>query len=121
MDSYSYITVEFLDPTVAWAGGGEIDPPVDPQVKFANSMSLGRAIVADVQLLAGASFPAPDKRGPQLLIPVTEVDLKGVGETDIRRSPGEVAWIPASQTSALSNAASARARFVIVEFQADKP
>lgn len=114
-NDYRNVTVEFLDPNIGWAvtEGGTISPPA--------SIFLGRAIVADVLLQSGESFPAPEKPGAELLIPVSNVDLKGAGGVRIRNSPGEAAWIPVNHTSDLSNAGKEAARFVIVEFQPDNP
>jgi len=114
-NDYRNITVEFLDPNIGWAqlSGGTISPP--------DSMFLGGAIVADVLLQAGESFPAPEKRGAALLIPVSDVDLKGAGGVRIRESSGQVAWISASHTSNLTNAGQEAARFIIVEFRLDDP
>jgi len=118
------ITVEFLNPDVntyaysdlaGWGyNSGAVNPPLDPHGKFANSMLLGAAAASDVQLLPRDSYPPPEKAGAELLIPVTEVDLKGLNK-HARKSPGDVLWIPASRTSALVNAGSEPARFAIVE------
>jgi hypothetical protein len=113
---YRNITVEFLDPNIGWnipEGGG--------LVGFASSMFLGGAIVANVLLQPGDAFPAPEKQGAELVIPVSDVDLKGAGGIRIRKSPGDVAWIPVAHTAALTNTGREPARFIIVEFQPDTP
>ena len=66
-----YITVEFLNPKVTgyriqtdrgWSYiAGGISAPADPHVKFADGVDLGAAAAQDVQLLAGDSFPPPQK------------------------------------------------------------
>jgi hypothetical protein len=116
-NDYRNITVEFLDPNVGWAllTGGKINPPPP------GSMFLGGAIVADVPLQAGESFPAPEKQGAELLIPLSDVDLKGAGGVRVRKSPGEVGWIAANRTSVLANAGREAAWFIIVEFRPDNP
>jgi hypothetical protein len=110
-NDYRNITVEFLDPNVGWSmtEGGTISYPA--------SMFVGGALVVDVLLQSGDSFPAPDKPGPQLVIPVSEIDLKGGGGIRIRKGAGEVAWIPAGQTSALANAGRDAARFITIELR----
>ncbi|HUA15282.1 MAG TPA: hypothetical protein VMG31_08280 [Verrucomicrobiae bacterium] len=112
---YRNITVEFKDRLLGWAmlTGGTISPPA--------SMYLGGALVADVLLQPSDSFPAPDKPGPELVIPVSPVDLKNGSGLRVRSSPGEVSWIPADHASSLANAARDPARFIIVEFQPDNP
>jgi hypothetical protein len=109
---YRNITVEFLDPNIGWAlpVGGMISPPA--------SMYLGGALVADVLLQTKDVFPAPEKKGPELVIPVSDVDLKAAGGLRIRKSLGEAVWIPADSVSALTNHGRDPARFIVVEFEA---
>jgi hypothetical protein len=132
--NYRSVTVEFLDPKVtnwgyqAQSGTWDYGPsgnggPVDPHAKFTNSMRWGGVMVSDVQLLQGASFPAPDKSAAELLVAVTDVDLKTDDlktnkDQRIRKSAGEVMWIPASPRSRLVNTSSEPARFLVVEFPA---
>jgi len=95
---YQNITVEFLDPNIGWftpQGAGLTGAP--------GSMFLGGAILADAQLQPRDSSPAPEKRGAEILIPLSDVDLKGSETVRVRRSIGQVVWIPAGATSALVN------------------
>lgn len=110
-NDYRNITIEFLDPNIGWAmfEGGTISPPA--------SMFLGGALVADVLLQPGESFPAPEKPGEELLIPVSDVDL--TGRVRIRKSRGDVAWIPVGRRSDLANTGREPARFIMVEFRPD--
>jgi len=112
---YRNITVEFLDPQIGWSmpEGGLLGPP--------GSMFVGGAIIADVLLQPGETFPTPEKTGAELLIPVSDVDLKAAHGTRMRKSPGEVAWLPVSLADALSNAGRDPARFIVVEFHPDTP
>lgn len=112
---YGNITVEFLDPAIGWnmPEGGLLGPP--------GSMFLGGAIVADVLLQPGDSFPAPDKTGAELVIMLSDLTLKGADRRRIQGSAGEVAWIRADQVSSLTNAGRDPARFVIVQFRPDTP
>ena len=130
--SFRNITVEFLNPKVTnfgyqWqTGTWDYGPygtgaPVDPHSKFTNSIRLGDATVNDVQLLPSDSFPAPEKPAAELLVAVTDVDLKPEKGRRIRKSAGEVLWIPGEQKSRLVNAGSDPARFVVVEFPAATP
>jgi hypothetical protein len=125
--TYQNVTVEFLDPKVTtysyqstsgnWDyGASGINPPTDPHAAFTNRLLLGPATATDVQLLPGGFLPIPEHLSSELLIPVTDVDLRS-GTDRIRRSPGDGLWIPAGRKSRLVNAASEPARFVVVEFK----
>lgn len=113
---YRNITVEFLDPNIGWNATPGAGLTGDPGATF-----LGGAILADVQVQPGDSVPAPEKRGAEIVIPLSDIDLKGSGGVRIRKSTGEVAWIPADATSALVNHGTAPAWFVVVEFRPDTP
>lgn len=124
--TYENVTVEFLDPKVTTYGyqwdTGKWDygatatgTPVDPHLPFATRLSLGPANAIDVQLLPGGSLPAADHRSSELLIPVTDIDLR-LGDDSIRRSAGEAFWIAAGRKSKLVNAAEVPARFAMVQF-----
>jgi hypothetical protein len=124
--SYRNITVEFLDPKVttysyqrdsgAWDYGDSVlRPPVDPHATFANSLGLGTATATDVQLLPGDPLPLPEKLAAELLIAVSDVDLKTDGDTHTRKSPGEAVWIAAGRKSQLVNAAGDAARLIVVD------
>jgi len=108
---YGNITVEFLDPNVGWnmTQGGTIGS--------LPAMLLGAALVRDVVLQPGDSFPAPDKPNARLVIPISEVDLKCGPGNRIRNSPGEVAWIAVEQRAVLTNAGRDPARFIMIELR----
>lgn len=124
--TYQNITVEFLDPKVTtysyqstsgnWDYGvSALSQPVDPRAAFANRMKLGPAAAVDVQLLAGDPYPIPERLSSELLIPVTDVDLKS-GSDRIRRAPGDALWIPSGRKAKFVNAAGEPGRFAMVEF-----
>lgn len=125
---YRNITVEFLNPKVtsygyqpgtgAWdSGASGINPPVDPHGKFNNTLHLGAASASDVQLLPRDPLAAPELSGPELLIAVTDIDLK-VGESErIRKSAGDAVWIPAGRKSTPMNVSTDPVRLVLVEFK----
>ncbi len=128
-EEYRGVIVEFLSPKVTTYGyqsqtgtwdyaSGAINSPVDPHVKFMNGMQLGTASAVDVQLLANDAFLAPDKASVELLIPVSEVDLRGQDDEHIRRQPREIVWIPSDRKAALVNSSPQPARFVDVEMRA---
>jgi len=119
MKDYRNITIEFLDADIGWSLFN--NGTTTALLAAPGSMFLGGAIVADVLLQPGDSFPPPPKPGAELVIPVSNVDLKGAGAIRIRNSPGEVAWIPLARTAPLTNAGREPARYIIVEFQPDTP
>jgi hypothetical protein len=118
--------IEFLDPKVTtygyqsqigrWDyGASGIAPPPDPDAKFMDQMLIGTAAVKDVQLLAGDSFPPPDKGIAELLIPVSDVDFKTESDVHVRKASGKAVWMGAGRTSDLINASGGPVRFVMVE------
>jgi hypothetical protein len=124
---YRNVTVEFLNPKVTnygyqgytgtWEyGPAAIGPPVDPHAKFINSILLGAAGVSDVQLLSRDPFPAPEEPSAELLIPVTAIDLKAGEYERVRKSTGDVVWIPAGRKSTFLSATADPVRFVVVQF-----
>jgi hypothetical protein len=113
---YRNITMEFLDPNIGWNAPQGAGLTGSPDATF-----LGGAILADVQLQPGESMPAPEKRGAEIIVPLSDVDLKGSEGVRIRKSIGEVAWIPAESSSALINRGREQAWFVVVEFHPDTP
>jgi hypothetical protein len=127
---YQNLTIEFLDPKVtsygyqAYSGGWEygpvsVAPPVDPHARFMNSLSLGVASVYDIQLLSRDPFPPPEKPGPELLIPVTNIDMKAGEYERIRKSSGEPVWVPEGRKTKFLNATADPIRFVEVLFKAE--
>jgi len=119
MKDYRNITIEFLDPDIGWSllNNGT----TTALLTAPGAMFLGGAIVADVLLQPGDSFPPPPKPGAELVIPVSDVNLKGAGGIRIRKSLGDVAWIPADLVSDLANAGREPARFIVVQFQPGNP
>jgi len=127
---YRCVTIEFLDPKVTnygyqsysgtWEfGAASVAPPVDPHAKFISSLLLGTAMVSDVQLLSRDPFPPPDKPGAELLIPVTDIDMKAGEYERIRKSSGEPVWIPAGRKATFLNATSEPIRLVEILFKAE--
>lgn len=124
---YRNVTVEFLDPKVTnygyqahtgtWDHGATaIGPPVDPHARFVSSLPLGAASVNDAQLLSRDPLPPPERPGAELLIPVTDVDLKAGEYERIRKSSGDVVWIPEGRRATFLNATADPARFIVVQF-----
>ena len=125
---YRNITVEFLNAKVTsfgyqanlgtWEfGASGIGPPVDPRARFKNTLHLGAALVSDIQLLPRDVLAGPELSGPELLIAVTDIDLK-TGESErIRRSSGNVVWIPAGRRSTPMNVSTDPVRLDVVEFK----
>jgi hypothetical protein len=127
---YRNVTVEFLNPNVTnygyqtttgtWDyGASGVNPPLDPHGNFRSVLRLGDAIVNDFQLLSRDPLPLPEEKdGPELLIPVTDVDLKSSEYERIRKSSGDVVWIPPGRKSTPTSASTSPARLVLINFKA---
>ena len=126
-NEYHNITVEFLNPKVTtfgyqpdaghWEyGSSALPPPVDSRAKFTDVMELGEATVKDVQLLPDDEYPAPEKEAAELVIALSDLDLKTM-EGRIRKSPGELAWIEPGRKAKLVNNGTEPARLVLVELR----
>ncbi len=126
-NEYHNLTIEFLNPKVTtygyqpaagrWEyGSSALPPPVDPRAKFADSMPLGEATVKDVQLLPDDAYPVPEKEAAELVLALSDLDLKTKGDR-IRKSQGELAWIEPGRKSELVNNGTEPARFVLIELR----
>jgi hypothetical protein len=113
-----FLAIEFLGPETDYRYGADVpSPPMDASSKSIQTGPLGIDYLTRVQLPHGDSLPArPDDIG-ELLIPITDVDLKTENDNDIRRSTGEVEWIESGKASALENAGEGVARFALVRFR----
>ena len=58
--------------------------------------------------------PAQEKPAAELLIPITDVDLRKHDDTHIRKSPGDAVWIGKGRNSKLTNASNSPAHFAVV-------
>ena len=125
---YRNITVEFLNPKVtsygyqastgSWQfGSSGLNPPVDPHARFKNTLHLGAASVSDIQLLPRDPLGVPEVSGPELLIAVTDIDLKAGESERMRKSSGEVVWIPAGRKSTPMNVSTDPVRLDLVGFK----
>lgn len=126
-NAYHNLTVEFLNPKVTtfgyepkagkWEyGSSAMLPPKDPQKEFIDVMDLGEAKVRDIQLLPDDVYPEPDKDVDELLIPLTDIELKE-GGSRIRKDRAELLWIPAGRKAKLVNDATVPARMVVLELR----
>ena len=127
---YRNLTIEFLDPKVTsygyqsmtgtWDYGAiSIAAPVDPHARFMKSLLLGAASVNDIQLLSRDPFAPPEHPGAELLIPVTNIDMKAGEYERIRKSSGEPVWIPAGRKATFLNATADPMRFIEVLFKTE--
>lgn len=126
-NAYHNLTVEFLNPKVTtlgfeakagrWEyGSSAMLPPADPQKAFADNMDLGEAKVKDVQLMPDDVYPEPEKEIDELLIPLTDVELKK-GPERIRKDRVEPLWIPAGRKTKLVNDATVPGRMIVLELK----
>ncbi|HLW84823.1 MAG TPA: hypothetical protein VKR60_06365 [Candidatus Sulfotelmatobacter sp.] len=132
-----FIVVEFLDPRammnedVGYAGS--TGPSQDPAAKSIATMPLGTSYVTAAYLPHGESIPARPEDIGELLVAITDLDLKilktqdlktedakGDDDHHIRKSPGELEWLEPGRGSAWESEGSAPARFVLVRFLADE-
>jgi hypothetical protein len=121
---YRNVTIEFLDPRVTTYGyryeSGKYDygavalnPPVDPEGHFVNSLNLEKAEAKDVQLLPKESLPAA--AGPQLLVAITQSTFSSANDSTISLKPGEVLWREAG-AAAMPNNSTTPVRLAVIEF-----
>lgn len=121
---YHNVTVEFLGNGVTtygyryytgkWDYGPSIlNPPVDAEGHFVNSLDLNRAVASDVQLLPKEFLPASERR--QLLVAISDLNLE-MAKRNIRLAPGEVLWLERREAE-LVNAGNGAARFALVELK----
>ena len=126
-NAYHNLTIEFLNPKVTtfgyeakagkWEyGSSAMLPPKDPQKAFTDTMDLGEARARDVQLLPDDPYSEPEKDVDELLIPLTDIELKKAGER-IRKDRTEPLWIPAGRKVKLVNDATVPARMVVLELK----
>lgn len=127
--TFRAIFVEFMDPNVTtfgyqsdqgkWTYGySSLRAPADPHAKFMNSMDLHAATVKDVQLLPGDSLDPQEEPKPELLIPISDVDLSGAKHLKVSNSSGQATWIPLGRKSAMENEAADPARIILIDFNA---
>ncbi|MFZ1157527.1 MAG: hypothetical protein WAO10_07090 [Candidatus Sulfotelmatobacter sp.] len=123
-----FLVVEFLDPKATMNAdtgyAGNTGPSEDPSAKSIATAPLGASYVTTAYLPHGESIPARPNDIGELLIPITELDLKDADlksedESHIRKSPGEVEWIEAGHGSGWESDGSSPARFVLVRFLPD--
>jgi hypothetical protein len=132
-----FLVVEFLDPRATMNAdvgyAGNTGPSEDPAVKSIATMPLGTSYVTTAYLPHGESIPARPKDIGELLIAITDLDLKTLktedlkdkdhkteDENHLRKSPGAVEWIEAEQGLAWESEGLAPARFVLVRFLPDE-
>jgi quercetin dioxygenase-like cupin family protein len=125
------ITIELLKPSTSvqtcteaciarqfkCTDGGGLCPETEKRI------SSDQWVVSQVTLPPSARLEKHTHANPHFVVPVSGLDL--VQQTDsatnaIKRSVGEVGWVPAGVTHTLINNSSQRARFVTLEFKPEK-
>ncbi len=111
---YRNTTVEFLDPHVTnygyhyyiqgaspgrTYGMSASAPPADPRAGFVHPLDLQKVLLRDVRLLPGEQLSPPDRPGKELVIAVTDLRLASAGDGELKKLPGEIAWIKAAPSS----------------------
>lgn len=81
--------------------------------------------VSDIQLQPGGSLPSHHHSGPHLLVAVSDLDLgsdvEGQGPMPGHLKSGDVKWVSGGYTHRLNNTGRQPARFVTLEFPAERP
>lgn len=123
--TFRAVIIDFLNPKITtyqydyqngWGyDSGAISQPGDPHAKFVGAISLGAGRACDVQLLPDDFFPPPEKQAGELLIPVTDVDLRTEGDIHLRKASGEAVWIAEGRKYDLTNTSNGPERFAIVQ------
>src|SRR5579863_2789461 len=119
-----FLVVEYLDPKATMNAdvgyAGNTGPSQDPAAKSIATGPLGTSYVTTAYLPHGESIPARPTDIGELMIAITDLDLKTEDDHHIRKSADEMEWIEAGQASAWESEGSAPARFVLVRFLADE-
>lgn len=126
-NEYHNLTVEFLSPEVTtlgfkpesghWEYGSSAMPAAnDTAAKFVHAMNLGTATVKDVQLLPDDLYPPPEQDASELLIALSDLELK-TDRARIRKSRGEWLWMDPGRKADLRNNDVEPVRFVVIEFR----
>src|SRR5262249_53087616 len=79
--------------------------------------------VSLVTMLPSSRLEKHTHAAPHLVVPVSDLDLTqqtASASSAIKRAPGEIGWVPAGVTHTLFNNSSRPARFVALEFKAEK-
>jgi len=78
------------------------------------------ARVSEIELQSGGMMPSHHHNGPQLVVAVSDLDLRSdvesQGATPVQLKSGDVKWIPGGYTHTLTNLGKQPAKFVTVEF-----
>jgi len=126
-NTYHNLTVEFLNPKVTtfgfdpqakrWEyGSSAMASPRDPNKAFVTTMDLDAAKVKDLQLLPDDEYAPPEKEVDELMIPLTDIEMKKAGER-LRKDRTEPMWFPAGRKEKLINDATVPARLVVLELK----
>ena len=77
--------------------------------------------VSDIQLQPGAMIPKHKHPGPQLIVAVTDLELRSspVEQTSapVQMKAGEVRWVPTGPAHTLMNLGNKPARLITLEFK----
>jgi len=70
-----------------------------------------------VQLMQRDVLPPPDKGISELVIPVTDLDVKIEGDSHIRKPSGDIYWIGSGRKADMRNGIADPIRFIVVELK----
>lgn len=124
------ITIELLKPSTNVKSCEEAcQLPLDcreerPCPTAQRRISSDQWMVSSWLIPAGASFPDRFRKGPSLLVAVSDLELdrrgKGAGGI-LKRTPGGLDWAEGSRNETVTNRSSRSQEYVLLEFAGEKP
>ena len=112
------VTVELLKDNTH-APAADFAAPSSPAQKVLFTQDGVR--VSEIRLAPGAALPRHEHKFPHLVVAVTDIDLASQADArpprGVHQKSGDAVWIPAGLTHTLTNAGTAEARFLALEFQ----
>lgn len=125
------ITIELLKPstnvkTCEQACPVQVDcrPDHAPCPTVQKRISSDQWMVSSWSIPGGTSFIDPSRKGPSLLIAVSDLELTRRGAEasgSFKRAPGGLDWAPAGRNQSIKNESSRPQAYVLLEFAAEKP
>jgi hypothetical protein len=124
------ITIELLKPSTNVKTCEEACPlpldcqPSHPCPTAQKRISSDQWMVSSWSVPGGTSFIDPSRKGPSLLIAVSDLELTRRGaETSgsLKRAPGGLDWAASGRTETITNQSSRPQAYVLLEFAGEKP
>jgi quercetin dioxygenase-like cupin family protein len=112
------ITVEFLDPELTKSDHAGPGSAVGTSGSTSASVWYGKILVEQRDFLNGevSTCSGESTARPKLLVPVSELMLKGAPGNGEKFGPGQVVWLNAGQCRSVATIRDTPARFVLIGF-----